>query len=192
MTSAPVRPRSAATGQLGDRRQHERAEQRSPDGPRAADDRPEQSLDGDGDAQREARIDVRPVLRVERPAERRQEGRHHHPGQLDAKRVEPRGFRCVLVLAHRHQRIAEPGARDPPGDAERAQHHGEDHVVVAELAREEEHLAAQSPGSEARGRATSPPPSSSRRAPGAFRRTRGSRARNTDLGGRNGTKESRR
>src|SRR6266851_1079230 len=61
-------------------------------------------------------IDVCEVLRVERPAERGEEGRDGHGAQLHAERIDAGRLGRVFVLAHGQQRIAELAAGDPPRD----------------------------------------------------------------------------
>ena len=141
---------------LGDRREHERAEERAGHRARPAHDRGQEAPDGDRRPEGQARVDVGEVLRVEGPAQRGEEGRHRHRGELGRERVHPGCLRRVLVLADRGQRVAHARALDRPADQERAQHHREDHVVVRQLAPRRGTASAPSPGSAPRGRARSP------------------------------------
>ena len=77
------------------------------DGAAAADDRPQQRLDGNPRAERDRRIHEQEILRVEAPGSSRDGRRKHHCPQLDRDDVDTKRTGAVFVLADRH----EPGTK---------------------------------------------------------------------------------
>ena len=177
---------------LGDRREHEGAQERAGHRAGAAHDRGQQPADRDGGPEGQARVDVGEVLRVEGPAQRGEEGRHRHRGELGGERVHAGRLRRVLVLADRGQRVAHARALDRAADQQRRPVPWRGSRSSRAASPRTGTAAARSPGSARRGRARSRPPSSSPRRPAASRRRPGSPARSTGRGARSGTRDSRR
>ena len=105
-------------GQLAQRLDHQRAEQRTEHRADAADDRREQRLDRDPRAVGDAGIDEEEILRIEAAARRRDRGRERHGAELDHGGVDAeRAWRRPRSRARRRDRrrsgCPRSGARGP-------------------------------------------------------------------------------
>src|SRR5262249_38119810 len=106
-------------GQFAERLDDQRAEQRPEYRADAADDRCEQSLDGNPRPVGDTGVDEQKILHVDAAAGGGDGRGYGHGGELDARGIDADRLGCILVLAHGDEPGAEPALLDQPHDDER-------------------------------------------------------------------------
>ncbi len=125
--AAPLGPRELLQGH-----EHRRPEQRSRQGPRAAQDRDEHELHRHVERHDHAGVDAEVVLHEEGAAQGRERRRQGHGRELDGRRVDAERLGSLLALAHGPQVVAEPVPLEEAHDAE---DEGKEHQRAVEVAR---------------------------------------------------------